>query len=625
MGRIIILDEHTSNRIAAGEVIERPASVVKELVENSIDAGATSISVEIKKGGISLIKVSDNGSGIAEDDAEIAFERHATSKIRKPNDLDSISTLGFRGEALASIAAVAKIQLTTRVIEKPYGIYAELNGGITKEIRQVGCPVGTTFIVRDLFFNTPARYKFLKKDSTEAGHISDVITRIAVGNPHISFKLVNNGYTVIHTPGNNHLLSTVFSLYGKDIAKKTSKIQFKDENVLITGYAGSADTARSNRNYQSFYVNSRYIKSKTITSAVDEAYKTFLMKNKFPFIVLKIEINPLQVDVNVHPAKMEVRFSNDREVFSSVYHAVRSAITRNNSVRSVLLSNKKGIEYLDNPPDKTDMPGIEYKQQDIDIKTFLREDPYSGNKPKANNIHNKNNYYENTNNIKDLSISPEKKIDDRGEENTGEKDNKLAKESCNIGLLSNARIIGQVFSTYIILQSGEDMVLIDQHAAHERIIFEELKKKYSNDVPLSQDLISPVVIELTQHEIKLLEGKKDFFRKIGFDFDNFGNNSIILRSVPYQDKGSTIREAFLEIMDGVLNTDNIDVQSIAEDALYRVACKAAIKANKKLNETEILKLIADLGKFRNPYTCPHGRPTIIKIAKYELEKKFKRV
>ncbi|HEX9062435.1 MAG TPA: DNA mismatch repair endonuclease MutL, partial [Clostridia bacterium] len=319
MGKIVILDESTANKIAAGEVVERPASVVKELMENSIDAGATSISVDIKNGGVSYIKISDNGSGIAGDDVEIAFERHATSKIRSSNDLDSIVTLGFRGEALASIASVSEIELLTRTKDSETGTYIKITGGTVQEVKSAGCPVGTTFTVRDLFYNTPARFKFLKKDSTETGYISDIISKIALGKPSISIRFTSNGSRVIHTPGNGDLLSAIFSVFGKETAKMVIPAEYKDSRVKVTGFAGKPEIARASRTSQIFFLNGRYIKSKLISSAADEAYKTILMKNKYPFLVLNVEISPQMVDINVHPAKTEVRFSDEQEIWRSIY------------------------------------------------------------------------------------------------------------------------------------------------------------------------------------------------------------------------------------------------------------------------------------------------------------------
>jgi len=584
MGKIIILDENTSNMIAAGEVVERPASVVKELIENSIDAGADNISIEIKNGGISYIKIADNGTGIDEDDIEIAFERHSTSKIKSSEDLESISTLGFRGEALASIAAVSHVQLTTRTRNRPYGMYFEIRGGRIIEAKQTGCPTGTTFVVRDLFFNTPARYKFLKKDSTESGYVSDIITRIALGNPHISFRFTSNGSGIIHTPGNNDLLSVIFSIYGRETAKEIIAVDYQDNSIKITGYAGKPGIARANRNHQSIFVNGRYVKSKIIISAVDEAYKTFLMKNKYAFVVLKIETNPLLIDVNVHPAKMEIRFSNEQDIFRSVYHAVNNA----------LLGRTDG----------TAADILKKSEETFKFRNKLDELENNKAEQKLNDRYNKANECIN-----------EAESDYRGEAEEIQEENRF----------EDAKIIGQIFSTYIILQWGDRVLLMDQHAAHERINYEKMKMNYSNNEPIAQVLLTPVVLELTPSELRFLNENGAFFNRMGFTFEVFGNNSIILRSVPCKETGSDIKAVFLEVLDFAESSGNKDFNMIADEALYTIACKAAVKANTKLDSVEIRNLLKELSKLENPYTCPHGRPTVIEITKHELERMFKRI
>ncbi|HQD29462.1 DNA mismatch repair endonuclease MutL [Acetivibrio saccincola] len=722
MGQIVILDENTSNQIAAGEVVENPASVVKELVENSIDAGSTNITVEIQKGGITFIKVIDNGCGMEEDDVLIAFERHATSKIRSSNDLEGILTLGFRGEALASIASVSVVELTTRTKDKPYGSYVRVKGGTVEEVREAGCPVGTTFVVRDLFFNTPARFKFLKKDSTEAGYISDILNRIALGNPHISFKLVNNKKTVVHTPGNKDLLSTIFSIYGRETAKECIKITYKDEMFEIEGYAGKPSIARSNRNWQSIYINGRYIKNKTITAAIDEAYKTSLMKNKFPFVVLNIKINPVLVDVNVHPTKMEVRFTNEQDVFRAVYYAINNALLNESLVKNIEIESKDNIfkyeinskkdEYIQerigniksgsqmSKPEKAESkitgcetaelkeaeinegePKAEEKRKSVSETIELKSakiketesiaklkitepeitetkitkheaaepeiikpeiaEPEAAKHEIAESKREKNEITEpkavkhgitETETVKNeiAGIEAAKPIKAKQkasgpllkEEPQGVEDITLeAKED----IFTDYRIIGQVFSTYIILQKGENLVLIDQHAAHERIVFEELKEKYYKEENLAQYLLEPVVIELTSQEAEFINDKSEMLNKLGFITENFGDNSIILRSVPANSEGGSIREAFLDVLDFLMSENKKDNVYIAEEVLYKMACKGAVKANEKLGDIEIRNIIKKLSQLKNPYTCPHGRPTIIKITKYELEKMFKRI
>ena len=657
MGQIVILDENTSNQIAAGEVVENPASVVKELIENSIDAESSNITVEIQKGGISLIKVIDNGCGMEEDDVLIAFERHATSKIRSSNDLDGILTLGFRGEALASIASVSVVELTTRTKDKSFGSYVRVKGGVVEEVSQAGCPVGTTFTVKDLFFNTPARFKFLKRDSTEAGYISDIVNRIALGNPHISFKLVNNKKTVVHTPGNNDLLSTIFSIYGKDTAKECIKVSYKDDMFKIDGFAGKPSISRATRSWQSIYINGRYIKNKTISAAIDEAYKTSLMKNKFAFVVLNIEINPVLVDVNVHPTKMEVRFTNEQDVFRAVYYAINNALLSESLVKNIEVENKNNIFKYE-----TDSKKDEYVQQGIrDIKNkpieYIETKKAQINeksKKKESDIHYADNLNTAESNTAELNTAELNTIESNTAESntvelntvelntiesntvelntlnsiTGDKKEESKTEKKEViadDIFINSKIIGQIFSTYIILQSGENLVLIDQHAAHERIVFESLKKKYHKEENLAQYLLEPVVIELTGQEIGFINDKNEMLNKLGFIIENFGDNSIILRSVPANSESGKVKEAFLDVLDFLMSENKKDNVYIAEEILYKMACKGAVKANEKLESIEIKNILKKLSQIKNPYTCPHGRPTIIKITKYELEKMFKRI
>lgn len=644
MGNIVILDENTSNKIAAGEVIERPASLVKELVENSIDAGANIISVEIRNGGISYIKITDNGCGIAEDDAVIAFERHATSKIRNSNDLDSINTLGFRGEALASIAAVASVELTSRVVNNTNGTYVKIQGGNVLEVKKTGCPVGTTFIIRELFYNTPARFKFLKKDSTEAGYISDVIERIALGNPHISIRLTANGSTVLHTPGNGDLLSVIYSIYGKETAKSCIEVSYEDEKVKIYGYAGKQEIARNNRNYQSLFVNTRYIKSKLISSAIDEAYKTILMKNKFPFIVLFTEINPMLVDVNVHPTKMEVRFSDEQGIFRSIYHAVNNALITGQDFREVVTPEVKKEDFK--MPENKYIKPVEYAQQSLENSKLQVAETAAAFETKKSSVISKPDIKkysqpEGNNSLREYLKESEKTdvkpavqaVKEIVPQKVTTADNKVAEQAVyktveekdkSVSDLTSARIVGQVFSTYIILQSGEEMLLIDQHAAHERITYEMLKEKYEKNESLAQYLLNPEVIELTYQEFKLVQDEKETLSKLGFTYEEFGSNSIILRSVPANDSG-LIKEIFHKVLDEIFSRSNHEISEKVDDVLYSIACKASVKANRKLDDAEVTSLVNQLSSLRNPFTCPHGRPTVLKLSKYELEKMFKRI
>lgn len=618
MGKIIILDENTANKIAAGEVIERPASVIKELVENSIDAGATNITCEIRNGGISFIRVVDNGSGLSQDDVQMAFERHATSKIRQADDLESITTMGFRGEALASIAAVSKVELSTRTKESNQGVSIEVIGGTILNVKPAGTPVGTVITVRELFFNTPARYKFLKKDSTEASQIADMMERISLGYPDISFKLVSNGQTIMQTPGNGELQSTIFSIYGAQTSKNIIEVSYADERLEISGYVGKAEIARSSRRFQSFYINRRYIKSKTITSAIDAAYSTFLMKNKYAFAVLDIKINPAMVDVNVHPSKMEVKFSSEQDIYRAVYNGVNSALLAGSSIRSLPSYEKiENATYNFYEKEKKDPV---YSQQGFEWVRGELEKKVSG-------VINKSAAKEEA---KDL-VSDEISLNEVGSNEVSEHRpsdltfNSEGDKAVFPSLKNGTRIVGQAFSTYILLERGDELFLIDQHAAHERIRYEALKEAFKNNTPIYQTLLSVIHIELTAGDYQFAMNEASYFEKLGFTYESFGNNSLILRTAPYGDRDVNIKEMFLEILDFVMSESSDREKNVTDKALFKMACKSAVKANMKMDEREIESLLDSLQALENPYTCPHGRPAIIKMRKYDLEKLFKRI
>jgi len=687
MGKIVILDENTSNKIAAGEVVERPASVIKELVENSIDAKATAVNIEIRNGGISFIKVTDNGIGIDDDDVELAFERHATSKIRSAEELESIFTMGFRGEALASIASVARVELVTRPQGKDIGSYIKVEAGRVVDFKQVGSPLGTTFTVRDLFYNTPARYKFLKRDTQEASYVSDVLERMAISRPDISISLKINNNSTLYTPGNNDLLSVIYSIYGKDVASSIVPISYKDEKLSIDGFVGKPELSRGNRREQSVFVNGRYIKSKLITSAIDGAYKTSLMKGRYAFSVINISINPMLVDVNVHPTKMEVRFSDEQLIYRAVYHAIQDSLFSRHVVPTINIATKSGDgftikaekknysqQHFDykNPTTPDDAKSIkefveilaegkeklkdviseekigtvtarmypisEYQNkeevQEISLKQGAKveniDHEYLPDSKGVEEKHNENGYFEvNKGTVRiqgsetldsASSVSSESVEDTMSIETDADK--KTPKQPI-LGL-KDALIIGQAFNTYIILQKGEELYLVDQHAAHERIIYETIKDKYKSDTSLTQMLAVPQVIEITGSEYRIAIENINFFEKLGFIIEGFGNNSLIVRSVPTVLTNSNFIQSFKDILDYASTNNNSDFSLIADEAIYQIACKAAIKANKRLDEKETRELLLRMEGLENPYTCPHGRPTVLRLTKYEVEKMFKR-
>lgn len=600
MGRIHLLEENIANKIAAGEVVERPASVVKELVENSIDADASSITVEIKSGGISYIRVTDNGCGMDEEDSENSFVRYATSKIRNEEDLNHIGTLGFRGEALASIASVSQVEMLTKRHDDTYGIRIIIEGGENKSSESAGCADGTTIIVKNLFYNTPARLKFLKNESREAAAISELMSRLALSRPDISYKFINNGKMVFNTPGNCDLKNVLLVLYGREMLDSLIEVSHTGKTISIAGYIGNGDASRSNRNFQTFFINNRTIRNKTISAAVDNAYKSFLPVNRFAFCVLFISVHPELVDVNVHPAKAEVKFQDDRDVFSTVFNAVRNALSGER-----LIPDFKDNDYTDSAlqqsmlKEDTGYGTIQYDAA-YDFQPAQRKDmPYGGEYTFNNRISN----------------SPIKDIDN---------DIFSVKGDVSRGMLPPLVIIGQCHYTYILAQGMDGLYIIDQHAAHERILYEKYRHSYEESNIESQGLMIPLVVELSPEEMISVRDNYEVFIKLGFDLEIFGNNSVILRSVPILFGEPVLKKFFLEIIDSLYPNESV-INNHIDKALYTMACRGAVKAGDRLGGTEMEELVNMLSRTLYPYTCPHGRPTIIKLSKEELERKFKRI
>ena len=720
MGNIVLLDDLTINKIAAGEVIERPASVVKEMVENSIDAGATIINVEIKNGGISYIRITDNGKGIQKDDMEIAFERHATSKIRQASDLDTIKSMGFRGEALASIAAIANVEMVSRTIDGQIGNKIVVEAGNTLEFEEIGCPIGTTITVRNLFFNTPVRYKFLKKDFTEAGYIEDVVTRIALVNPNIAIKLINSGKTIIQTSGNGKIQDVIYAIYGKDIASSVIDVDFIFEDIHITGVIGKPEIARSNRSNQLFFVNKRYIKDKVLTGATEKAFKGMIPIGKYGFVILNIDMEPSKVDVNVHPAKLEVRFEEENKIFKAVYHAIQETLLKAELISSPekeVDDNKESVEEVKQGHifgnlfkrqekvnefqdtarinvveqmynEKNNIEEIQ-KTQTInteELKERLKEE--EENIEKVSNISQENKEEikeanisigniltdlakmraeipENTDLVDEINIEENIQINKKVEEidnlrveesfeimyektfgkmpaTTEEKieeDKKkidayeLIKDN-NISVFEQVeeikhkpvyKYIGIAFSTYIIIEISDEMYIIDQHAAHERIMYEKIKKNYySQGEKESQMLLLPDVITLTHKEMDIARENMGIFKKAGFELQEFGENTIKLNGVPTVCYDLDTKELFLETLDEINTVARTAKQEIEERFIETVACKAAVKAKMTLNVQEVESLMDELLRLSNPFTCPHGRPTAIKMDLKDIEKKFAR-
>ena len=787
MGNIVLLDDLTINKIAAGEVIERPASVIKEMIENSIDAGANNITVEIEKGGISYIKVTDNGKGIPADDLDLAFERHATSKIRTADDLSTVTSMGFRGEALASIAAIARVELVSKTAEQQNGYKVIVEGGNILDKSETGCPTGTSITVTNLFYNTPVRYKFLKKDFTEAGYIEDAITRVALVHPEVSIKLISSGRTVIQTNGNGDLKTVIYSIYGKDVAAGLIETDYTYEDMHIKGVVGKPEIARSNRAYQMFFVNKRYIKDKALSSAAEKAYKGMLPLGKFCFLVLNIEMNPSKVDVNVHPAKLEVRFEEENLVFKAVYHAIKDALLKSELVantehttsetrtESQLFSTKPASTPVIQPAKTTSLnignipvkgetiveqifnarkiaeqqnniqesvkssvnePKTEVleaeeieKSQEVlrklqEMKQKLIQETQGTDEPVEDVIESDNvvnstdviesakivdstnveenaqvvnstDVVENTESIKEPLIEEaepqieqvekiqkeeepvevvtakepeteyqleEQKTEEMPKTESGyskefeemylklfgtkpipkkqEQEEKVEEDQLDdIATLGNTSVfdnieeyqkpnykfIGIVFNTYIIIEIDKDMYIIDQHAAHERILYEKVKANYYNDEHKdSQLMLLPDIITLSHKEMEIAKDNMQMFRKAGFILEEFGENTIKLTGVPEMCLDLETKEMFMETLDEIDSVSRTAKQEIEEKFISTIACKAAVKANMALTKEEVDSLMNELLILPNPFTCPHGRPTAIKMSKYDIERKFAR-
>ncbi len=771
MGKIVILDELTINKIAAGEVIERPASVVKEMVENSIDAGAKNITVEIKNGGISLIKITDDGCGIEKDDMEMSFERHATSKLRNADDLITVKTMGFRGEALASIAAIANVEMISKTENSEIGHRIVVEGGKVLEESEVGAPKGTSITVKNLFFNTPVRYKFLKRDFTEAGYIEDVVTRIAIVNTDIAIKLINNGKTIIQTNGSGDYKNIIYSIYGKDIANGIVPIEYEYEDMKVTGAIGKPEIARANRSYQLYFVNGRYIKDKSLTAAAEQAYKGMIPIGKYGVVILNIEMDPAKVDVNVHPAKLEVRFQEEKKVFEAIYHAIKSglgnvelvggaikeekedekekeelpstsiipeetksmsAVEPENIIPTVVEEEKTGISKLLNKFKKeqeetpeelenntlreiyefrnglkeigvqTDIP----KQTDEEILNNIIKDNEEAKTAVINNsslvekeeekseelqktavsnlviqseeeaneldsskilqsqdvsniiLKNGLNIH-NTQPINTVDVRNALKKDENKEDFTNMYKQTFGKETVeirkqkeeeeqklnvskefdfpnpeNLNVFEKEetyvpkkqyKFIGIVFDTYIIIEIDKEMYILDQHAAHERINYEKIKANYySEDTKDSQLLLLPDIVNVTNKEMDLAKENIEMFRKAGFNFEEFGDNTIKLTEVPSMCEKLNTKELFLNILDEIDSVAVTATQEKEDKFIATIACKASVKANMKLDEKEVDNLMTELLKLDNPFSCPHGRPTALKMSKDDIERKFAR-
>ncbi len=689
------LDQKTIDKIAAGEVIERPLSVVKELVENSVDAGSTRITVEIRDGGIDTIRVTDNGCGIDKDEVRTAYLSHATSKLQTAEDLVGIGTLGFRGEALSTIAAVTRTEMVTKTHDSMVGVKYVINGGVEEELTEVGAPDGTTIISKNIFYNTPARLKFLKTPMTEGSYISDLINHMALANPEIAFKLISNGKTLISTSGDGRLKETIYALYGSDITKSILPVDYTCGNIHITGYIGKPFLSKGNRSFENYFVNKRYIKSSVINTAIEEAYKTYVMQHRFPFTVLFLELDPESCDVNIHPAKREFRYSNEKELFHSVFHAVHDTLQEKHELIPDAEADYKQREKIYTPL-KSEPVAPKASTADADVTTMLdailpkdyREKLMSKAEESAENASQSSETTESattgtvsanaveetavTSTAKDAlsngsysifnSILPkEYKAQNASREEFVKEESSFstqrssetvqagavetvptdARESVQQGTqqelqlgtaqylskeaLSKHIIIGQVFKTYWLTEYNNELYIMDQHAAHEKVNYETYLAEFKERRIESQQLFPPMMITLSAAEKAAVMDNIDYFTKSGFELEDFGGNEVKITSIPINLIGLGARDIFLEFAEYLSN----GITGLTEDIFVRklatMGCKAAIKGNQEISRSEAETLIEKLLTLDNPYTCPHGRPTIIRISKEELEKKFKRI
>ena len=727
MGKIVLLDDSTINKIAAGEVIERPASVVKEVMENSIDAGATAITVEIRNGGISYIRVTDNGKGIMQDDLEIAFERHATSKLRSAEDLDDIKSMGFRGEALASIASIAKVSLISKTADSYTGYEVVVEGGKILSKEEAGCPNGTSITIENLFYNTPVRYKFLKKDFTESGYIEDVVTRIALVHPEIAVKLINTGKTIIQTSGNGEIKPVIYNIYGKEIADNLIDIDYTYDDIIVKGVIGKPVISRSNRSNQLFFVNNRFVKDKALSGAAEQAFKGFVTIGKHGFLVLNIDMDPRKVDVNVHPAKLEVRFQEETKIFKAIYHAIREGLLKGD-----LVADTSSIDKIDEEKTKYSTENIDLNPKfenvgsssfrDIikntepvkpnfeQLPNYIKEEKFDSSKlvqpaqtvekeeikehekqseqtfedvmarlnrmqnvistvneektiynapseatinnedeekvenstedvkvinqetPQANSQTNDDSkfleMYEKT-----FGISVKKEENEEDELDVSQEFKPITAED-NVSVFEGEssyatkpayKYIGIAFNTYIIIEMKSDLYIIDQHAAHERIMYEKIKQNYySNNTKDSQLMLLPDIITLTHKEMGIYRDNKEMFQRAGFAVEEFGENTVKLSGVPNVLIDLETKDLFLETLDEINTVARTAKQEIEEKFIATVACKAAVKAHMVLEKQEVTQLLDKLLQLPNPFTCPHGRPTAIKMTRNDIEKKFSR-
>lgn len=644
MAKIQLLDQKTIDNIAAGEVIERPASVVKELVENAVDAKANAVTVEIKDGGMTLIRVTDNGIGIPKDQVKTAFLRHATSKIRSVEDLLSVSSLGFRGEALSSISAVAQVELVTKTAESFSGVSYKIYGGEEEAFDDIGAPDGTTFLVKNLFYNTPARRKFLKSATTEAGYVEQMMVHIALSHPEISFKFIHNNKNKIYTSGNGKVKDIIYHIYGRDVAGALIPLEAQNEDVKVTGFVAKPYVSRGNRNYESYFINGRYIKSSIIYKAIEEGYRTFTMKHRYPFVCLDFKIDQELLDVNVHPTKMEIRFRNGREIYELVVDAVRAALLQKDLVQDVLRETPKKKELpktkeVKKPEpfevnrrkeevQKVDQQGQGVQQQVEKQRQAVQQQIEKPSHPVKKTLtasesskNTKKPTYAGLNYNTQKKEFPQYKTDELSSNQMTLREDPVF----SVQARPDRKILGQLFKTYWLIEYEDQLFIMDQHAAHEKVNYERLMKNFKEKEIYSQRLEPPMVVTVSMTEAEALTRYKDAFAGLGFTIESFGGNEYCVREVPANLYGIGERDLFMELLDAVSQENGtLDTEVIASK-IATMACKMSIKGNQRVSLMEVEHLLDELMKLENPYQCPHGRPTIIKMSKYEIDKKFKRI
>ena len=642
MGKIQVLDGETINKIAAGEVVERPSSVVKELVENAIDAGASAVTVEIQDGGTTLIRITDNGSGMEKEDISMAFLRHSTSKIRTADDLLTIGSLGFRGEALSSIAAVSQVELLTKTPHAMTGCRYRIEGGIEKAMEDIGCPDGTTFIVRQLFYNTPARKKFLKSNMTEAGYINDLMIRLAMSHPEISFKFINNRQTKLNTSGNGKLKDILYHIYGRDVSSNLLPVDRHDTGIHLYGFIGKPLICRGNRSFENYFINGRYIKSSVVSKAIEEAYRSYMMQHKYPFTALHISMDTAMIDVNVHPTKLEVRISHGQELYQFVCETLKNTLCGRELIPEVKPDIKPTVKQPIPPsvkPAAASYVPASHPKEEPDKKTIVPKkppEPFETHRIQAEKQIEKTIEKPSEKPIlqKPSAPVPEKKAEISYPEPVKKPVSKVKEyaqyELFETGLLTKEarpkhKLVGQVFDTYWIVEYDGKMFIIDQHAAHEKVLYEKLMKRFKENKPSVQMLQPPMILSLTMTEAELIEDHMKDFKAMGFEFESFGGKEYALRGIPSDLYGFTGKDMVTELLDTLAGASERMRTDFIADRIATMACKAAVKGNMRISTKEADALIEELLQAENPYTCPHGRPTIISMTKTELEKKFKRI